>query len=174
MKYIEYEELDSTQLEAKRYIKNNSASNGTVIIAKNQTSGIGTHGRKWIAKKDESITFTLILEPNCKLEKLENFTVDIAECIVNTFKELYGISLEIKKPNDIVYNGKKIGGILTETQVLEGMVKYVFIGIGLNTNQTEFAPEIAEIATSVKNEFGINIDNRKVIENIVKKICLKF
>lgn len=170
MKIIEYEELDSTQLEAKRYVQNNSACDGTIIVAKNQTRGIGTHGRKWISKKDESITFTLILEPNCEIKKLENFTLEIAECIVDAFEDLYNVVLNIKKPNDIVFNGKKIGGILTETQVLEGIVKYIFIGIGLNTNQTEFAPEIMEIATSVKKEFGIDIDNRKVIESIVKKI----
>ncbi len=173
MNYIEYEELDSTQLEAKRYIKNNSARDGAVIIAKNQTNGIGTHGRKWLAKKDESITFTLVLEPNCKLKELENFTIEVAQSIINTFQELYGIKLKIKKPNDIVFNDKKIGGILTETLVFQGYVKYIFVGIGINSNQIDFPNELKEIATSIKNEFGIEVDNRRVIESIVEKIYVK-
>ncbi len=170
MKIINYEELDSTQLEAKRFVKNNSACDGTIIVAKNQTKGLGTHGRKWISKKDESITFTMILQPNCKLEKLENFTLKVAECIVDTFGDLYNINLDIKKPNDIYSNGKKLGGILTESKVLEGMVKYIFIGIGLNTNQTDFTEELANIATSIKKEFNIDVDNEKIIMKICKKI----
>lgn len=170
MKIINYEELDSTQLEAKRLVEKNSASDGTIIVAKNQINGIGTHGRKWISKKDESITFTIILMPNCKIEKLENFTLKIAECVVDVFYELYNIKLNIKKPNDIVFNGKKIGGILTESKVYKNIVKYIFIGIGLNTNQINFPEELQDIATSIKNEFNIDVDNNTIITKIAEKI----
>ena len=76
MKIISFDELDSTQLEAKRMIKNGSALNGTIIATKNQTAGIGTHGRKWIAKKDESLTFSIILTPNCDINKIKNSTIE--------------------------------------------------------------------------------------------------
>ncbi len=170
MKIINYEELDSTQLEAKRLVEKNSALDGTIIVAKNQINGIGTHGRKWISKKDESITFTMILMPNCAIEKLENFTLKIAECVVDVFYELYNIKLNIKKPNDIVFNGKKIGGILTESKVYQNIVKYIFIGIGLNTNQINFPEELQDIATSIKNEFNIDVDNNTIITKIAEKI----
>ena len=170
MNIINLKKVDSTQLEAKRMIENDSASNGTIIVAKNQTAGIGTHGRKWISKKNESITFSIILTPNCNLSKLENFTLDIAKCITDIIFEKYNIKLEIKEPNDIVYNGKKLGGILTESKVLELNVKYVIIGIGLNTNQLKFDDEIRDIATSIKKEFGINIDNSDLIYDISTKI----
>ena len=170
MKIIRYEEIDSTQLEAKRLAKKNNVSNGTVIIAKNQTKGIGTHGRKWISKKDESVTFTIILKPDYNVEELENITIKIAKCITETFKELYNINLDIKKPNDIVYNGKKIGGILTESIIQKNFVKYIFIGIGINTNQTEFTEEIQNIATSIKKEFDIDVNNERVIKNLSQKL----
>ena len=170
MNIINLKKVDSTQLEAKRMIENDSALNGTIIVAKNQTTGIGTHGRKWISRKNESITFSIILTPNCNLSKLENFTLDIAKCIIDIIFEKYNIKLEIKEPNDIVYNGKKLGGILTESKVLELNVKYVIIGIGLNTNQLKFDDEIRDIATSIKKEFGINIDNSDLIYDISTKI----
>ena len=69
------------------------------------------------------------MEANCKIEKLEGITLEIAEIMVTVFKKLYAISLEIQHPNDIVYQGKKIGGILTETKLQGEMVKYVVIGI---------------------------------------------
>ena len=70
MNIIKFEELDSTQLEAKRMVESGNALNGTIIFTTNQTSGIGTHGRKWISKKDKTLTFSLILVPNCHINKL--------------------------------------------------------------------------------------------------------
>lgn len=172
MKIINYDEIDSTQLEAKRLVEKNSDSaiNGTIIVAQNQTGGIGTHGRKWTSKKDESVTFTIILKPDCELEKIESLTIKIAECIVQVFFELYGITLNIKEPNDIVFNDKKIGGILTECRTYKNIVKYIFIGIGLNTNQITFSGELQDIATSIKKEFNIDVENNIIIKEISKKL----
>lgn len=167
MKIIEYENLDSTQFEAKRLVDQNKIQEDTVIVTQNQTNGIGTHGRKWISQKDETITFTLVMKPDCKIELLDNITINIAKCIIDTLKEMYNIDLYIKKPNDIMFNNKKIGGILTESKIQDGIVKYIFIGIGLNTNQTEFAPELKDIATSIKKEFNIQIDNQLVIIQVL-------
>lgn len=170
MNIITYEELDSTQLEAKRMIKENSACHGTIIVAKNQTKGLGTHGRKWISKKSESVTFTIIAQPDCNIKEIKNLTIDIAKCIVKVFFDLYNVKLEIKEPNDIIYSSKKIGGILTESKISGDRVKYIFIGIGLNTNQTKFTNELKEIATSIKNEFNIEVDNSKIIEKISEEV----
>lgn len=168
MKILRYEEIDSTQLEAKRLVNKKEIENGTIIIAKKQTRGIGTHGRSWT--DTEGITFTAILKPDCNLESLENITIDIAKIIIDVFKNLYNINLEIKKPNDIMCNGKKIAGILTETKVYKGKVKYLFIGIGINSNIINFPEEIANIATSIKKEFNIEVDNEKVIVKILSKL----
>ena len=90
--------------------------------------------------------------------------------MINIFKEKYNINLEIKSPNDIVFNSKKIGGILTQTKINKGKVKCIVIGIGLNTNQELFCKEIEETATSIKKEFDINVDN----EEIIKRFCELF
>ena len=100
--------------------------------------------------------------------------------MVEVFNNLYNIELDIKYPNDIVYKNKKIGGILTETKIQEEKVKCIVIGIGINTNQENFIGELQNIATSIKLEFGIRIENNLVIEKfcelfekklIDRKIC---
>ena len=106
-----YNEIDSTQEEAKRIIKN--IKDGTVIIANNQTNGQGTHGRKWYTEKNSNIIMSIVLFPNVEVKKLKNITLDIAKIILDTIYELYNYKLDISYPNDIVLNGKKLGGILT-------------------------------------------------------------
>lgn len=91
--------------------------------------GNGTHGRKWYTDEGNNIAFSILLEPNCEIEKLEGLTLEMAETMLEVFKRLYGISLDIKFPNDIVYQGKKLGGILTETKLKGEVVKYIVIGI---------------------------------------------
>lgn len=168
-KIIHYENIDSTQLEMWRRVQQDKIENGTVILADIQTKGKGTHGRKWFTKEKNNIAFSLYIKANCEIEKLDGFTIQIAKIIVNIFKKLYNIELQIKEPNDIVYNGKKIGGILTETKLIGNIVKHIVIGIGINTNQEKFDKEINDIATSIKNEFGIEIDSKKVILEFCKE-----
>lgn len=104
------------------------------------------------------------------MTKLEGITTQIAETMLEVFQELYHISMQIKMPNDIVYGKKKIGGILTQTKLSGELVKYMVVGIGVNTNQEKFVKEIENIATSIKREFHIEIDNEKVI----CEFCNKF
>lgn len=159
----EYKEIDSTQLEMWRKIKNKEIKNGTIIIAETQTNGKGTHGRKWYTDEKNNIALSMFIEANCTIEKLEGMTLEIAQTLVDVFKKLYDIRIQIKNPNDIVFKGKKIGGILTETKLIGNDVKNIVIGIGINTNQEKFDKEISEIASSIKNEFKIKVENNEVI-----------
>lgn len=160
---IYYDIIDSTHKEAKRLTDNKEVPNGTLIVANMQTNGIGTHDRVWYTKKGENITFNLILYPNCEMIKLEHLTVLIAECIVEVIEKLYELSLQIKYPNDVMYEGKKIAGILTQAVTYEGKVKKILIGIGINVNQEIFSKQIEEIATSLKIILKKSCDREKVI-----------
>ena len=82
----------------------------------------------------------------------------------------FDLSFEIKLPNDILCNGKKICGILCESSIINDKVNYLIIGIGLNVNQTNFNEEIKDIATSLKNELGYDIDKEELINVIEKEI----
>ncbi|MBR2744055.1 MAG: biotin--[Clostridia bacterium] len=158
-----FDELDSTQSEVWRLIKNNTIKNGEMVVANIQTAGVGTHGRKWYTDQPNNIAISMYVETNCKAEKIEGITLKIADILKSVFYRLYDINLDIKEPNDLYYNNKKIGGILTESKIAEGKSKFLVVGIGVNTSQAIFNNEISEIAGSIKNEFGIDIDNEAVI-----------
>ncbi len=159
---IYYESIDSTQLEAFRQIENN-IPNGTIIIADLQTKGIGTHGRNWYTNERNNIAFSFVIYPKCKVEMLNGITKEIAQDMIMVIKNLYNIELEIKEPNDIVHNGRKVGGILTQNKLNGEMVKCMVVGIGLNTVQEDFLKEIQNIATSIKKEFNVEVDRMKII-----------
>ena len=114
---IYFDELDSTQKYAKK-LAEEGTKNGTMVLSNNQIDGIGTHERKWHSEEGKNISFTLIIYPKCAISELDTLTVDIAKCIVDTVYEIYGAKLDIKKPNDLMCNGKKIGGILTQITTL--------------------------------------------------------
>lgn len=163
-----YDTIDSTQKEIWR-LYNQNIPTGTLVMAGVQTNGIGTHGRIWHTDEENNIAFSFLIKTDTNVKKLEGITLKTAQIILEIFKEKYGISLEIKEPNDLVYNNKKIGGILTETKVSSENVKAMVIGIGINTSQTIFDESIKEIATSIKKEFRINIDTKVFIETFCKK-----
>lgn len=164
-----YRKIDSTQLEIWRRIEANKIDNKTIVIADIQTNGKGTHGRKWHTDEVNNIAFSFFRQINCEIDKLDGLTTEMAQIILDIFKEIYQIELQIKLPNDIFYNGKKVGGILSETKVSGNIVKYIVVGIGINTCQTEFDAEIKDIATSIKNEFGIDVDRMKIIEEFCNR-----
>ena len=89
---------------------------------------------------------------------------------MHIFKTKYKIKVNIKKPNDLIINNKKVGGILTQTKTLNEKVKYIVIGIGINTNKENFTEDIKNIATSIKNEYGIEVDR----EEFVTEFCNQF
>ena len=148
-------------------IEKKNLSEISLIIAENQTKGKGTNGRIWYSNKQENILMTMIMYPNNLIEELNGITYKIAEMIKSAIKDLYNINLDIKLPNDLLLNNKKICGILTESVIQGEKVKYIIIGIGFNVNQNDFNNEIKDIATSLKKEF---IDKEYVREEIIVKI----
>ena len=171
---IFFEEIDSTQIQAKKFAENRVA-NGTIVLTENQTSGLGTHGRKWYSEQNKNITFTIILYPKCELQKLNNFTKDIAKCLVEAINKVCKIKTDIKNPNDIMLNSKKIGGILTQIITNGENIKYLLIGIGINVNGKSFPEDLVKIATSLKKETGMEFSRENIIAefcNIFEEYCI--
>ncbi len=167
--FIFYKKIDSTQNEIWRLIESKTIKNKTLIMADIQTNGKGTHGRIWHTDEEKNIAFSYYIETNCKSENLEGITIEIAQILVKIFKEFYDIKLDIKKPNDIMIKDKKVGGILTESKVSSEIVKFLVIGIGINTEKMNFTDDIKNIATSIKKEFGIEVDRKKIITNFCEE-----
>ena len=160
-----FDNIDSTQTEIWRRIDNKKIKNGTIIMADIQTKGKGTKGRAWYGGEYENICGTFVLIPNCNIKQIENLTILIAQCLVKTIKDLYDIKLDIKYPNDVMCNRKKVSGILTESVTNKEIVKYVFIGIGIDVNQIIFTPEIEQIATSLKKEYNKEFNREEIISS---------
>lgn len=161
-----YKEIKSTHLHAKE-IQNKGEA---VLIAEVQTAGIGTKGRKWHTGENKNIAMTIIKHPKCKISELEGLTIKIAEDIKEVIKEMYGYELQIKIPNDLMLNNKKICGILTEVHTQGEKIEYLLISIGFNVNETEFG-EFNDIATSLKKEYQKEFNREKIIINIINKIA---
>ena len=158
-----YEEIDSTQNEIFRRIKKGQIINGSVIMADIQTAGKGTHGRIWHTDEKGNIAFSFYIQTDCEIERLDGLTIDIAKILVDMFREKYKINIQIKEPNDLMINNKKIGGILTQGKINGKYIRYLVIGIGININKKYFTNDIKDIATSIKNEFKVDIDREEVI-----------
>ena len=164
-----YEEIDSTQDAIWRLIDNKKIVDGHLIAANIQKKGKGTHGRIWHTDESNNIAFSFYIEMGKDISSLDGLTFEIARVIVEQFKDKYDISLDIKLPNDIMCNGKKIGGILTEAKVIGHEVKYLVIGVGINTNKMYFTEDIKELATSIKREFNIEIDSLEFISEFCNR-----
>lgn len=161
-----YKEIKSTHLHAKE-IQNEG---NTILITEVQTAGIGTKGRKWHTGENKNIAMTIIKHPKCKVSELEGLTIKIAEDIKEIIKEIYGYELQIKIPNDLILNNKKICGILTEVHTQGEKIEYLLISIGFNVNETEFG-EFNDIATSLKKEYQKEFNREEIIINIINKIA---
>ena len=163
-----FEMIDSTH----KYIKEHASDleDRTIAIADNQESGIGTHGRTWYTGDANNIAMSMLIKPNCDIDKLNNITIEIAKSIQGAIKEKYNINLEIKYPNDLLLNNKKICGILTEIRSISQEVTHLIISVGFNVNEVNFDSETEKIATSLKKEFNKNFNREEIILKIIEKI----
>jgi BirA family transcriptional regulator, biotin operon repressor / biotin---[acetyl-CoA-carboxylase] ligase len=167
-KNVHYEEsVESTQKIAHR-LAHEDAPEGTVIIAEEQLSGRGRMDRKWHSPKYTGIWMSIILRPNLPLPKAPQLTLLTAAAIVQGIENITGVQPEIKWPNDILINGKKVTGILTELVAEADRINAVIIGIGMNVNQTkeDFPVELHEIATSLLLEKGGKVSRADLIKSI--------
>lgn len=170
-KAIIYEkEMKSTQEEAKRRVLEKDASNGMIVITDRQTDGRGTKGNIWYGGEGKNIAITMILFPEYTVEKLDGLTIKIAELIQEVMQEKYQIALQIKEPNDLILNHKKIAGVLIQSAIYQKQVRHLLIGIGLNINEEEFAEEIKQIATSLKKEYHKDFSREEILVAILEKL----
>ena len=155
-----------------KYIKENQKQyqSTTAIIANKQTAGIGTKGRNWFTGTDKNIAISIIYKPKCEVRKLERITIIIAEILKKVIDDLYKIKLEIKEPNDLMLNNKKICGILTESNIIGDRVNYLIISIGFNVNENKFPKELENIATSLRKETGKEFDKEKILQKMIKNL----
>lgn len=161
-----YNTLDSTNRLSKDIAMDEDE--GTVIIANQQSDGRGRLGREWTSPSGTGIWMSIIVKPKINPMDASKVTQITAASVYNAMADM-GIETSIKWPNDIILNGKKIAGILTEMTSEMMQINYMVIGIGINVNlDIEDIPEnIREKASSLKIETGQDIDRKELVGRIL-------
>ena len=124
-------EIDSTNMRAKD-LAAEGAPEGTVVIAEKQTKGRGRKGRSWHSPLGHGIYTSLILKPAMSPSGAPRITLMTAVAIAEALLSLVHLEVRIKWPNDIIVNGKKLAGILTEISTEMDAVNYIVVGVGIN------------------------------------------
>ncbi len=158
-----FQEIKSTMDRAKALAKTD-APHVSAVIAENQTLGRGRLNRKWFSSKG-GLWFTLILKPKTPpvLSYIYNFAASLSLSLC--LRQLFDLDVRVKWPNDLLLNGQKLAGLLSEMETRGDMVEFINIGIGMNVNNhpKKYEPR----AVSLKEVLGKNVSRRRILENFL-------
>jgi len=164
------ESVDSTNDYAKKKAK--ELVDGSVIISLEQVKGKGRRGRSFHSGKGDGIYLSIILKPGFEPTKAPFITSIAGAALVNTFNK-FNIQTKIKWPNDVLINGKKVAGILTEMSADMEFIEYIVLGVGINVSGLEFPSELKNIATSLKLE-GYDVKKLSIIWQFIYEFELLY
>lgn len=163
-----FDSIDSTNTKAKELAEAGHPS-GTLVVADQQTLGRGRRGRSWESPARTGIFMTLMLKPDINPNNASMLTLVAAMATARAITEVTGEAAQIKWPNDIVMNGKKVVGILTEMSAQFDYINHIVVGIGINVHNEEFPEEIAKTASSLLLECGHRIHRASLIEAFLEE-----
>ncbi|ROR28578.1 BirA family biotin operon repressor/biotin-[acetyl-CoA-carboxylase] ligase [Mobilisporobacter senegalensis] len=172
-KVVYFDEIDSTNIYAKK-LGEEMDSHGILVVADRQIQGKGRRGRDWDSPKGSGVWMTLVLKPGIKPADASMITLVAGLSVCKAIQKLYGANCLIKWPNDIVINGKKICGILTEMSTEFDYINHLVVGIGININTMEFPEELKLTATSIEKECGSRVLRSELIAAIMKEFELNY
>jgi len=167
--FLLYKSIGSTNTAAKE-LAITGAPEGILVLAEEQTSGKGRMDRRWLSRGGENLIFTILLRPTLKADNIFLLTMILAISTIDAVKEMAGLDILIKWPNDLYVDGKKLAGILTEFSIKDGTVEYVIIGQGLNVGWMPQETEgIPYPATSILAETGLTVSRNDLLISILKR-----
>lgn len=164
--------VDSTNEEIKRRALA-GAEAGLVVTAETQTGGKGRRGRSFQSLSGKGLYLSVLLKPNVPLDQVSQLTAWTAVAVCRAIEEVCGVRPQIKWPNDVLVDGKKLCGILTEmgVEAETGALGYVVVGMGTNVSQTEedFGPELCDLATSL-HLLGAEVTRRELALALIAEL----
>lgn len=169
-KILRFTSLDSTNATAKAMLQQGLVSEATVIVAATQTAGRGQMQTKWHDEMGQNLLCTVII-PKLNLPAAQFFSLNMAVCLAlaDTLQD-FG-SVAVKWPNDMLFQEKKIAGVLIENTLVGENIAHSCIGMGLNVNQENWPPEI--IATSLKQALHRDFDIEIILQKVLKTLQLR-
>ncbi len=165
IKIEHFEKLPSTNSRAMKFAKF-SEKDCLIIRADIQTHGRGRRDRVWYSERG-GVWFSMILRPDMKAKDGFFLTMVSSTAVVETL-DIYGIDSRVKWPNDVLVDGKKICGVLSEFETQDGKITYAVVGIGLNVNN-ELPEYLGDIGTTMKQVSDVEFDKNEVFEKLLDK-----
>jgi BirA family biotin operon repressor/biotin-[acetyl-CoA-carboxylase] ligase len=167
-KRIYYFDVLPSTMDAAESLARQHAPEGTVVIAEAQTKGRGRRGRQWISPKYKGIYLSIILRPDTAPSASSLITILVAVALYEAISGLTGLEIELKWPNDIMFQNKKLGGILIELNAEADVVHSVVVGCGINVNSDK--DSLAPSAGSLKECLKAPVDRVALLKEILRAI----
>ncbi|HKP37716.1 MAG TPA: biotin--[acetyl-CoA-carboxylase] ligase [Pyrinomonadaceae bacterium] len=169
---LRFDSIGSTNLEAMRQAKA-GAPEGLCLVAREQTQGRGRLNRAWQSPKDAGLYLSIVLRPAFELGRWPLIGLMSALAVSDALARTCDLQVDIKWPNDICVNERKLGGILTETvETINGMA--AIVGIGINLQQTSLPADLSPIATSIEAITGATPDGELILSELIKTIGQRY
>lgn len=144
--------------------------NGSVVLAEQQTAGRGRVGRSWHSEKARGIYMSVLLRPAITPAEAPLITLAAGVAARDAVAEAAGLTPDVRWPNDLILNGKKAGGILTEMHAEPDRVRFVVVGVGINVNHETMPAELRSTATSLRIETGRSHSRAELVVRLLHRL----
>lgn len=170
-----FQETESTNAVVERMALN-GAREGLVVFAESQTKGRGRMGRKWVSPRGKGLWFSVLVRPQFPPAAVTRLTILTAVAVAKAVRDTTRLDARIKWPNDILVNGKKIAGILTEMLSEADTIRHAIIGIGLDVrcSPSDFPPEVRPVASSLEHEANAKFSRPEIAARILSLMELYY
>ncbi len=158
----EVESTNSLLLSSKEF-----SQHGTVLLAEYQTKGRGRKGREWNSNPGQNLTFSILLKDDFKGVRINTINFGAAVAVAQSIENLYQLNVEMKWPNDILIDKRKIAGILLESSSKGNVINKIVVGIGINVNQPNFPGKFDIPPTSIRKEFHQLVSREKLLSEVL-------
>ena len=166
---IYYRQLTGSTMDDARDLAHEGEREGAVVIAEEQNKGRGRFNRVWVSPPGLNLYFTVLLRP--EPNRLPYMNMAAALAVFDTVAQFPGLEPAVKWPNDVRIGGRKLSGILVETEFEGDSLAHALVGIGVNVNlNVSEHPEIADTATSLRSEAGREFDRSDVLSSVLKNL----
>lgn len=171
---LRFDSLPSTNTEAARQALS-GAPEGLCIVARGQTAGRGRHDRTWISPAGAGLYFSLVLRPRFEMNRWPLITLMAAVAVSDALHEACALQIDIKWPNDIHAQKRKLCGILAETtEMRAGQRTAVILGIGINLKQNAFPAHLKDAATSIEDLTSTPVDPETLLRILVRALASRY
>jgi BirA family biotin operon repressor/biotin-[acetyl-CoA-carboxylase] ligase len=169
---LKYDSLPSTNTEAANQARLGAAE-GLCIVAREQTAGRGRQQRTWVSPSGAGLYLSIVLRPKLVSHQWPLITLMTSLAVADTLEQVCGLRSDIKWPNDVLIDGRKICGILAETVETEAG-RAAIVGIGINLNSNSLPDELRDIATSVEDASGQTVDEEVLFSKLLDLFAVRY